>query len=172
MTTLQALECPLCEFLSPNLSLRISHLRLVHSSDPAFHVVCGIENCSETFWKFSAFSSHVYRHHRTPLGLTDLPASSTSDLQSPSGQVPQLSLDPEEPLQSAVLTREPVPPTTVRSDFESQAAAKFILHLLVGRSLSQVAISELIRDCQTLCCQSVHQFQEQVKDTYGGWGGP
>lgn len=43
----------------------LSHLRIVHSSDPRFSVVCGVDGCSSTFHTFSAFYSHIYRRHKT-----------------------------------------------------------------------------------------------------------
>ena len=42
----------------------ISHLRLVHASDPNFSVPCGIEGCYTTFKSFSSFYQHIYRKHR------------------------------------------------------------------------------------------------------------
>ena len=76
------LTCPLCESLSLTLKAYISHLRLVHAKDSSFRVMCGINGCREIFRAFSAFNSHVYRHHRTALGLG---SDETVDQQSGSG---------------------------------------------------------------------------------------
>jgi len=62
-------ECPLCGQFAPTLSLYISHLRLVHSKDRPFSVVCGIGGCKEVFGTFSGLNTHIYRHHRFALGL-------------------------------------------------------------------------------------------------------
>ena len=64
-----AKQCSLCSYFSPSLSQHVSHLRLVHSQDPNFFVKCGIEGCSSHFSTFAAFSTHIYRHHRSALGL-------------------------------------------------------------------------------------------------------
>ena len=62
--------CPLCTSPSSTLKLYVSHLRVMHSKDPSFNILCGIGDCWEVFRTFSAFNSHVYRHHRSDLGMT------------------------------------------------------------------------------------------------------
>ena len=39
-------SCPLCTFIAISIPLILSHLRVVHSSDPNFRVNCGIDGCS------------------------------------------------------------------------------------------------------------------------------
>ena len=65
-------ECSMCDFLSPLLTFQVSHFRLVQSKDCNFSVSCGIGGCVEHFRSFSAYTSHVYRRHRTAIGLKDL----------------------------------------------------------------------------------------------------
>ena len=55
--------CPLCSFEAPTIAIVLSHLRTVHSSDPNFHVLCGLGGCATTFRSFSALYSHIYRYH-------------------------------------------------------------------------------------------------------------
>lgn len=62
-STLQQKQCPMCSFVCPSIALLLSHLRLVHSSDPRFLVCCGINSCTVTSKSFSSLYSHVYRHH-------------------------------------------------------------------------------------------------------------
>lgn len=66
---MMAFQCSLCQYFSPSLALHVSHLRLVHSRDPSFYLMCGIDSCLEEFRTFSSFNSHVYRCHRIALGL-------------------------------------------------------------------------------------------------------
>lgn len=68
----KVVECQLCGYYSPSLTLHVSHLRLVHSDDPTFNIMCSIGGCMEAYRRFSAYSSHVYRHHRVALGLETL----------------------------------------------------------------------------------------------------
>lgn len=56
--------CPLCTFEAPDLSIVLSHLRTVHSSDSCFIVTCGLHGCTTTSRSFSALYSHIYRRHR------------------------------------------------------------------------------------------------------------
>ena len=58
-----AYQCPLCVFFAASLSLILSHLRLVHASDPGFTVTCGLSGCVSTFKKFRALYQHIYRKH-------------------------------------------------------------------------------------------------------------
>ena len=55
--------CPLCTFEAPSVKNVMSHLHAVHSSDPNFVVICGLDGCTTTSRSFSALYSHVYRHH-------------------------------------------------------------------------------------------------------------
>ena len=61
--------CPLCPTTSSTLREYVSHLRIVHSKDAKFNVICGVGRCREVFHAFSAFNSHIYRHHRDLMGL-------------------------------------------------------------------------------------------------------
>ena len=74
--------CCLYEYSSPSLSLYISHLRLVHGKDSSFSVTCGIDGCRDHFRTFSGFSSHVYCHHRSAVGV-DATTEEEPDLTSP-----------------------------------------------------------------------------------------
>ena len=55
--------CPMCSFGAPYNTTLLSHLRSVHSMDPHFHVMCGIDGCVNTSKTFPALYSHIYRHH-------------------------------------------------------------------------------------------------------------
>ena len=61
--SLQQKRCPMCSFECPSIAILLSHLRLVHSSDPRFLVCCGINSCTVTSRSFSSLYTHVYRHH-------------------------------------------------------------------------------------------------------------
>ena len=63
--------CHFCGYFAPALPSYISHLRLVHAEDPKFDVICGIDSCQLRLMAFTAFSSHIYRHHRAALGLEE-----------------------------------------------------------------------------------------------------
>ena len=58
-------KCPICIFEALDIRLILSHLRLVHSSDPNFSVVCGIGGCCTTSKSFSALYQHIYKKHKS-----------------------------------------------------------------------------------------------------------
>ena len=53
----------MCTFEAPSVKIVLSHLRSVHSNDPKFNVMCGLDGCSSTFRTFSGLYSHIYRRH-------------------------------------------------------------------------------------------------------------
>ena len=61
--TLALKQCPLCAFEARPVPLVLSHLRMVHSSDPHFIVTCGLNGCVTTSKSFTALYSHIYRNH-------------------------------------------------------------------------------------------------------------
>ena len=58
----------MCSFEAPTVKLVLSHLRSVHSNDPRFHVMCGINGCARTYRKYSGLPSHLYRCHWSTRG--------------------------------------------------------------------------------------------------------
>lgn len=57
-------RCNLCiGYLSVSLRELLHHMRRTHSSDPNFHMVCGLEGCPRTYKRFSSFRNHVMRKH-------------------------------------------------------------------------------------------------------------
>ena len=72
------MQCQICGLILLTLKLYVSHLRLVHAKDPAFSIMCGVSGCREVFRAFSAFSSHIYRHHRKAIGVAQPDSSQTA----------------------------------------------------------------------------------------------
>jgi len=168
MATSNVTECPLCGQFAPTLSLYISHLRLVHSKDRPFSVVCGIGGCKEVFGTFPGLNTHIYRHHRFALGLepqSDGTVSSSSfaavepancdfgGLES--GPSTDLDLDCGESSMAGRPCSKSYPP--------GFSAAKFILHLREGRQVTQVALADIKEGCNKLCNEAVKELQTEVK---------
>ena len=152
----------------------MSHLRLVHSEDPNFNVVCNIAQCTEEYRVISAFSSHVYRKHRTSLGLETSsnfsePAESSTmnDLYAISlqGSVPvplvassscEDEVDEEDYVSVSPLAAESHP------NHQRMHNAVFLLTLTEGRQLSQVALYDIIQGCRRICKHVVSHIKEGV----------
>ena len=98
----QSIKCQLCAFEAPAISLVLSHLRTVHSSDPNFNVICGIGGCCTTFKTFNSLYQHIYRKHNVP-GVVQprkqkgsLPVSSGSEI--PATSVTDQHMDHSNPI--------------------------------------------------------------------------
>lgn len=74
----------MCTFEAPSIAIVISHIRMVHSSDPNFRVPCGIGGCSTTSTSFSALYFHVYHHHQDVIKKRNSHSSTTSDNETTS----------------------------------------------------------------------------------------
>lgn len=106
-------SCQLCSVLSPNLRAHISHIRQVHSKDPNLSIAYGIQQCSQRFSTFGAYNSHVYRVHRSALGL-DTPSAVDDDEQSLAE--PTCSTDPESEMCPAFCFEHRDTPTDIQYD--------------------------------------------------------
>ena len=167
-------KCPICMSPSPTFKLYVSHLRLVHSKDPSFKIMCGVDNCREVFGAFSAFNSHVYRHHREIIF-----GGSTMEPQQPpllpmcgdSNQLPGHSFEldilevEDEDSDSSINENSDYSIQRSSEHLQALAAAKFILKLREGRQISQIAISDVMMGCKNLCKHTVDEIKEGVKAT-------
>ena len=50
-------------FVAFTLALFLNHLVRYHTSDPNFHVLCGINSCSKTYRNCISFKNHIKRKH-------------------------------------------------------------------------------------------------------------
>ena len=158
------LKCPLCGSPSLTFKLYVSHLRLVHSKDSSFKIMCGVDGCREVFRAFSAFSSHIYRHHR-PAIL----GGSSSEPTCSSNETPGSSLQEED--SAGHIEEDPLPGICAAQKVDSSkhsqtvAAARFVLQLREGHQISQAAISDVTAGCKSLCKQAADEIKEGVKAT-------
>ena len=57
-------RCNLCvHFVAFTLALFLNHLVRYHTSDPNFHVLCGINGGSKTYRNCISFKNHIERKH-------------------------------------------------------------------------------------------------------------
>ncbi len=169
------MQCSLCDCLSPSVKLYVNHLRSSHSKDPSFHIICGICDCREVFYAFSAFNSHIYRRHRTDMfegasgsNPNRSNVSENDDDNEDNDDNDDTSIDLNDPssnqevqnVDSKDLSSNRIPPQTI-------TAANMILALREGYQVSQVAISEAISFCKVLCEQVIEAFKEDVTCALG-----
>ena len=169
--------CPLCSASFPTLKLYVSHLRVLHSKDPAFNILCGVGGCREVFRTFSAFSSHVYRHHRCDMGIVEsvppsLPQSPTSDRTEQTDAAPTETMEYDSQQQNGFMPLAPLahthgddpqmPGTSASDTNDVVTAAKMLLQLREGHQVSQVAISEIVAGCRLLCSRALDNLKRDI----------
>ena len=59
--------CPYCcrQYAVPTESILLSHIRMVHSSDPDFKISCPADGCCRTFINFRTYQNHCLTHTTT-----------------------------------------------------------------------------------------------------------
>ena len=176
----EPLSCQLCGYLSPTLRI---HLRQVHSKDDQFSVICGIQQCRQRFSTFGAYNSHVYRMHRSSLGLNVHKAVGANDEQNSSELevTPSENPTPEEVYQGPTYQFENYDPPEelqydvwhllgVDKDQQQKEAATFLLKLKEVCNVSEHTVSEVIAGYQGLLKNTLAVAKASVKDTLGNAG--
>ena len=173
--------CPLCSVPSPSLKLYVSHLRITHAKDKSFSVLCGVSGCREVFRTFSAFNSHIYRHHRAEVGVDQGLGYSACSSNTLCPLVSDLSRNESNGLSSHVNIEEacvmddhfesafsePHEATFTQASATSDAdqafaAAKMLLALREGHQVSQVALAEVISGCRLLCNHALNRLKMDI----------
>ena len=78
MTSTGMQKCFLCSsFAASSFSDVVRHIGFIHSHEPNFTVVCGINGCVRSYHQFSSYKKHLYRNDPEVLRTTgtSLPAS-------------------------------------------------------------------------------------------------
>ena len=127
--------CPYCpeEYSAPSEELLLSHIRIVHATDPNFSIQCSLNGCERTFTNFRTYQNHRLTHRSEALNV---PSTETEDTGE-SGGLTSMDASPL-PL---------VSPTT--TDMQS-FAAKWILKTRETRSLTRTAMQGVIEDVSDL----------------------
>ena len=162
-------KCQLCSCLSSNLTLYVSHLRLVHSGDPSFRVICGNGSCSSVFTAFAAYNSHIYRHHRAAFGFMELYSSASpspildqtdvADSIIPDSGEAEIDFNP-----SDVYSGYEIIVPHLRSLSTPMKAVKYLLHLREGHKVSQVALMDIIAMCNEMCMEVGKNIQLDIQE--------
>lgn len=160
------LKCPICGLILLTLKLYVSHLRLVHAKDTNFNIMCGVSGCREVFRAFSAFNSHVYRHHRDAIGVATIQDSTLGHSSSSAAPVQHGSdyeIESDSPVMPSVSATTAVTcDIHVVSDVRKKAA-KFLLSLRDGRQISQAALTDVITGCKDLCQHTIMAIKEKIE---------
>ena len=158
------LQCQICGLVLLSLKLYVSHLRLVHAKDLNFNIMCGVSGCREVFRAFSAFNSHIYRHHREAIGIGSTTEQELESLTSPLHSASEY--EAESVAAAAACNRDPptAAPVSVVGRNMKEEAARFLLTLREGRQISQAAIDDVISGCKSLCQHTIMAMKGKVLD--------
>ena len=171
-------SCPMCSGMFFTLKSFVSHLRVIHAKEKSFSVLCGVHGCREVFRTFSAYNSHIYRHHRADMGInhsTDdhapptivgcrlTESSSTEGQHAMEVEEPDSQEDHEElacvPGSNLVVSKD----VCANSDPDhTLAVAKMLLQLREGHQVSQVALTEVVSGCRVLCNLALQQMKTDM----------
>ena len=175
MATSAAYSCPFCGSPSQTLKLYVGHLRVIHAKDPNFNIMCGVGGCREVFRAFSAFNSHIYRHHRTEVGVDqvgmDSPSVSDSLLEPALFQCESLEHETCDNAAMSESSSLAIPGDTEGRNHQSSllcehnqtiSAAKMLLELREGHHVSQVAIADVVANTRLLCNQTIELLKARV----------
>ena len=170
------MECSLCATCLPSLPSYVSHLRLVHATDPNFSIKCGINNCLSNFKSFGGFNSHVYRHHRDALNLVNEPVNAVNSGSaanfSPSN-ITDLSLSPHEDYDCSPVDDMLEPPPRVydmwhllgiSQEQQKKTAASFLLKLREVCRVSERSIGDIIDGTTHLFNQAFMVSRVEMSD--------
>lgn len=132
------LQCQICGLVLLSLKLYVSHLRLVHAKDLNFNIMCGVSGCREVFRAFSAFNSHIYRHHREAIGIGSTTEQELESLTSPLHSASEY--EAESVAAAAACNRDPptaAPVSVVGRNMKEEAARFCSLSGRVAKYLKQ-----------------------------------
>ena len=67
LSAMSSLPCSYCsgEFSAPSEELLLTHIRLVHSCDPGFSILCSHHGCSRSFSSFKSYQNHRRLEHKS-----------------------------------------------------------------------------------------------------------
>ena len=80
-----AFPCPYCAeaYCAPSEELLMTHIRIVHASDPNFLIQCSLNGCERTFANFRTYQNHRLTHRREVPTVS--PAAETEDMDDSVG---------------------------------------------------------------------------------------
>ena len=172
MATPPAQVCSLCPFRTGCVPELVSHIRLVHHSDPTFSLTCGIDECEKHFKKCSSFLSHVYRHHRQCIvrevrrNNEDEPQLECLTLGEPMLDSPTMPA----PDAYALEIREESEPSLLDHTVNITKSALFILELKEVRGLSEVAIKAVVSGCNNMIEYNNRRLQAAIFEQLSNYG--
>ncbi len=125
------------------------HMAAVHSCDPNFHIVCGLEGCSRNYTNFYSFKRHVYRNHRAVVGK-DLRTPSAHEDDDDVQTICNSGVDPSLSLHS--------------NDDERRSVAGFVMKSRAVYKTTEAHLSSIIDDFSALLDRTADYAKQKMLD--------
>ena len=168
-------SCSFCKLCFQDIRNWLSHIRLVHGSDPDFSMQCGIDGCSNIFRTFSGFNTHVYRYHRdkvckepvdTPQEVDIVvlrPPVNDDDYSAGAGsRLLHLAEFNDDESSAHVLEADVAQLLGEDSEEQKKATALFLLEMREKFAVSQVAINGIVTGCEKLFTHLTERIEAGV----------
>lgn len=137
--------CSMCyHFAAPNMTAVLRHIGTVHSHQPSFRIVCGINGCPRTYTIYHSFRKHLRRKHFETLG------EGLSENLSCCDQGDDISSSGSHELSES----SPV--------WDKRSATLFVLKNKEVRQISQFALNDLLCDVSMVMKQSVESLSSRI----------
>lgn len=152
--------CPYCsvdaDFSAPSEELLLSHIKIVHSTNPGFTIQCSFNGCLRTFSSFKAFQNHRrIKHSNAP---TQIVTSTGSDHDAGALQILDDSCDAEEE-QSLILGSTIAPSKEVMQSF----SIKWTLKTREARKLTRSSMEGIIEDAGDLVMFVTESLESETR---------
>ena len=152
--------CVLCSLRSPTLSLWMSYVRLVHSSDENVSISCPVNECDAVYTKINSVLSHIYRRHRNSIVCPSTsPVPNVLSYSVDEVITPGTSMD----LSLPDAISHDVDILLQRDEHErKKKSCLFLMHLKEERMISQAAIQDVVSGCQDVLEHTVGHLKAAV----------
>lgn len=157
------LICPLCPVertVQLNLDLKnyLKHIKLFHSHQPSFSIMCGLGGCLRTFNNFQVFRNHISAYHSSDPMLLD---EQSTHIQS-DGNIDDESVGGVEETSSIETSFENLGSGS-RNDLQKSTAI-VLMGLKEKYKLTQVALQGVIESTTSLVQCRLSELYSQVRD--------
>lgn len=165
--------CWICnKFASRTFKAVLRHIRSVHSFDPSFEIVCGINDCPRSYKNFLSYKKHIIRKHldvydpqrSSRVNSCRNASSSEDDEDADSDMAAYSSNSPSHiVLDSTVADSESTGEINESDLWNENLAALFILKMKEIYKMSQSSIDSITTDFTELLQSHLHNYKLKVK---------
>ena len=129
--------CPYCcgQYAVPSESILLSHIKMVHSSDPDFIIHCPADDCCRTFTNFRTYQNHCLTHRNRVSVIAEEVSVEQNSHSMEIGEIEQSETD-----------REMSPVWLPSVDDVKSFMAKWLLKTSETRSLTRTATTGIVED--------------------------